>query len=52
MRTGSPSRPGALTPVLGLVDGDESGLEPDDVVARVTRHLSTAPAAWDPYAAA
>ena len=42
--------PGALAPVLGLADGDESGLEPDDVVARVTRHLSTAPAAWDPYA--
>ena len=31
--------PGALAPVLGLVDGDESGLEPDDVVARVARHL-------------
>jgi hypothetical protein len=42
--------PGGLAPVLGLAEGDESGLEPDDVVSRLTRHLETAPVAWDPYA--
>ena len=42
--------PGGLAPVLGLVDGDESGLDRADVLGRMTSHLATAPEAWDPYA--
>ena len=42
--------PGDLAPVLGLVDGAESGLERAAVLSRLTRHLQTAPVAWDPYA--
>ena len=41
--------PDGLAPQLTLVDGDESGLERADVVARLTRHLAVAPSAWDPY---
>ncbi len=41
--------PDGLSPQLHLVDGQESGLERNDVVARVTRHLAGAAAAWDPY---
>ena len=44
--------PGELAPALGLVDGEESGLDRNDVLERLTRHLATAPAAWDPYAPA
>ena len=40
---------GDLAPVLALVDGDESGLDHGAVLERLTRHLATAPAAWDPY---
>jgi hypothetical protein len=42
--------PDDLSPQLTLVDGDESGIERADVLARVGRHLAGAPAAWDPYA--
>jgi hypothetical protein len=41
--------PDGLAPQLTLADGDESGLDRADVVARLTRHLAEAPAAWDPY---
>lgn len=41
---------GDLAPVLGLVDGAESGLDHAEVLSRLTRHLATAPVAWDPYA--
>lgn len=41
--------PGELAPALGLVDGDESGLDRAEVLERLTRHLSNAPVAWDPY---
>ena len=41
-----------LTPVLALVDGEESGLDRADVLSRLTRHLAAAPVAWDPYARA
>jgi hypothetical protein len=42
--------PDELSPQLTLVDGDESGIERADVLARVGRHLAGAPTAWDPYA--
>jgi hypothetical protein len=42
--------PDGLAPELALADGHESGLDRADVVARLTRHLAGAPAAWDPYA--
>jgi hypothetical protein len=42
--------PDELSPELRVAAGGESGLERNDVVARVTRHLTGAPAAWDPYA--
>jgi hypothetical protein len=42
--------PDELAPELTLADGHESGLERADLVARLSRHLAGAPAAWDPYA--
>ncbi len=41
--------PDGLSPQLTLFHGHESGLERADVLARVRRHLTGAPTAWDPY---
>ncbi|MBK5221304.1 MAG: hypothetical protein JJE52_00185 [Acidimicrobiia bacterium] len=39
-----------LTPELAPTAGASSSLEPSDVIARVVRHLHTAPTAFDPHA--
>ncbi|HEY8218135.1 MAG TPA: DUF6687 family protein [Acidimicrobiia bacterium] len=41
--------PGALTPVLSLRDGLESGLSPHRLVGEIVTWLEGAPGAWDPW---
>jgi hypothetical protein len=38
-----------LTPRLSLAAADESAIAPNDFVALLVHHLSTAAPAWDPY---
>lgn len=42
------SSPGSLVPVLRPADGGPGGLDPGEVIGRLSRHLATAPPAWDP----
>ena len=41
--------PRALTPRLEVPDGGDSGLHPDDFIAKTMQFLSTAVPAWDPF---
>jgi hypothetical protein len=41
--------PSALTPQLRIVDGDASGLSPEQMRTHVERFLAAAPGAWNPF---